>query len=105
MLQMILGLLMTRPPEYIGRYRMIRHKKRSKGRLSHAYDMLITWKSRWKKDGLNSLRDAGGRVLEIRPLLHYTHIQVNTGKIPDEPVFDKNTERQSYFWFLKYYFE
>ncbi|KAK7490882.1 hypothetical protein BaRGS_00017938 [Batillaria attramentaria] len=45
------GLLLTRPPEYIGRYKMVRHTKQT--RSDDGYEMFLGWRSRWMTDGLN----------------------------------------------------
>ena len=44
------GLVLSRPPEAIGRYKMVRHHK--SWQADGGYDLFMTWQSRWQDDGL-----------------------------------------------------
>lgn len=76
------GLKITRPPQQIARYKMIRHKKRQAvdGRIR--YRLLWTGVRRYKIDGLNSLESLKFNLMWIRAEPLYTHIMVDIGKPP-----------------------
>lgn len=99
---MSLGLKLSRPPEYIGRYKMIRHKKAS--RYENGNDVFFTWRSRQFKDGLNSLSPSTYRIVRLRNHSLYTNVSVDL-KIPSQDVLDSRTKgpRESWYWFLRFY--
>lgn len=73
------GLLMTRPIESIGRFKMARHVKAS--RNSDGNDLFLSWRARWPLDGVMQLRPgrelaAAFRVLHRRDHPLYTNITV-----------------------------
>jgi len=97
-----IGLLLTRPPEYIGRYKMIRHAKRQ--REYDGNDMFMTWRARWPTDGLNSIAKTGYQVLEITDSKLFTNITVDVGKAPSQKPDYSHLPRESFIWFLTFYF-
>jgi hypothetical protein len=97
-----IGLLITRPPENIGRYKMIRHAKRQ--RTFDGNELFMTWRSRWKTDGLNSLDSSKYRVVQITNSKMYTNISVDVGKAPEKMPDVSHLKHESYAWFLSFYF-
>ncbi|KAI0240674.1 Beta-1,4-galactosyltransferase 3 [Lamellibrachia satsuma] len=73
------GYVVTRPSNHIGRYKMVRHKKR-KGEAQR-YDLLDLWR-RWPLDGLNSLANYNLTVLAVTEHSLYTNFTVDIGKPP-----------------------
>lgn len=97
------GLLLTRPPEHIGRYKMVRHQKQT--RSDHGNEMFLGWRSRWNTDGLRN--DPFGmnytrKKVEEKPL--YTVITADLGDPPAQMRLGDPNERVSWWWFLKFYF-
>ncbi|XP_062577051.1 beta-1,4-galactosyltransferase 4-like [Saccostrea cucullata] len=64
-----------RPPSTLGRYTMIRHKKRE--RWSKRVEVLNTWKSRMKIDGL---RNVPYKLNKVHAYTYYTKIRIDVGK-------------------------
>ncbi|XP_074650453.1 beta-1,4-galactosyltransferase 3-like [Tubulanus polymorphus] len=93
------GLLITRPPNYIGKYKMIRHNKATRGETSFGYFM--GWRGRWMKDGLNSMKEVGFNIgsRKIEPL--YTNITV---KVTGALTQIESETKESIWWFFKFYF-
>lgn len=97
------GYLLTRPPEHIGRYKMVRHKKES--RSENGYERFLGWRGRWLQDGLHSPKTMTYKVLSKSNDPLYTNITVDL-------LYDKNKEinvaedttKESLWWFLKFYF-
>uniref|UniRef100_K1PRS0 Inversin n=1 Tax=Magallana gigas TaxID=29159 RepID=K1PRS0_MAGGI len=77
------GYLLTRPPEHIGRYKMVRHKKES--RSENGYERFLGWRGRWLQDGLHSPKTMTYKVLSKSNEPLYTNITVDL-------LYDKNKE-------------
>lgn len=91
-----------RPTNQVGRYKMILHGKRSRAinRLnaslssfktiffSFRFELLEYWK-RYKKDGLNSLKDLKYDIISIKNDYLYTKIVVDIGPAVTEIVDKK----------------
>ncbi|XP_005097538.1 beta-1,4-galactosyltransferase 1 [Aplysia californica] len=95
------GLLLTRPPPHIGRFKMVRHAKET--RSEHGNEMFLGWKARWPHDGLNSLNYS---VVHVREKPLYTQILVDIGHPPSsmDVYMTDHSKDVSLWWFLKYYF-
>ncbi|XP_064646117.1 beta-1,4-galactosyltransferase 4-like [Lineus longissimus] len=99
------GIKLTRPPEYIGRYKMVRHSKASKSDSGNNY--LFYWRARWKTDGISSIKSVGYKVLSVSEEPLHTKILVDVGDPPNqEDVMEsvKNQKPESLLWYLKFYF-
>jgi len=74
------GLPITRPPERLGRYTMVKHVKRKP--LAHAVrqKLVHTSQKRYKSDGLNTLKY---EVFRVDSEKLYTRILVDVGDMPD----------------------
>jgi len=74
------SLPITRPPEQLGRYTMVKHVKRKP--LAHAVrqKLVHTSQKRYKYDGLNTLNY---EVFRVDSEKLYTRILVDVGDIPD----------------------
>ncbi|XP_014773202.1 beta-1,4-galactosyltransferase 3 isoform X1 [Octopus bimaculoides] len=96
------GLLLTRPPEYIGRYKMVRHVKDS--RAEHGNELFLSWRSRWSADGLNDHEGMNYTVVARanRPL--YTNITVNIGRSTVPKKQPTNPVQESLWWFFNFYY-
>ncbi|XP_064598049.1 beta-1,4-galactosyltransferase 3-like [Liolophura sinensis] len=94
------GLLLTRPPEHIGRFKMVRHTKAS--RAEHGNELFLGWRGRWYHDGLNGMNYT---VIKQTNLKLYTNVTVNLGP-SDNHMIDptKDTTRETLWWFLKFYY-
>jgi len=76
------GLTVIRPPPCLGRYNMIKHKKREREKhIRKRVALLSGGRARMKCDGLNSLKY---KLVFIEKRSLYTHIMVNVGKPPQE---------------------
>lgn len=94
------GLKLSRPPEHIGRYKMVRHKKA--GRADGGYALFMTWRSRQYKDGLNSLSPAAYHVTRLHEAKLYTNITVDL--IQSQKAWDVGAKKgESFYWFLRFY--
>ncbi|KAK7490885.1 hypothetical protein BaRGS_00017941 [Batillaria attramentaria] len=96
------GLLLTRPPEHIGRYKMVRHVKQT--RSDHGNEMFLGWRSRWMTDGLSDPVGMNYTQVQLQELHLYTHITVNLGDPPSEMRLGNPDEFVSIWWFLRFYF-
>lgn len=96
------GLKLSRPPEYIGRYKMIRHKKAS--RYENGNEVFFTWRSRQFKDGLNSLSPSTYQIVKVHNLTLYTNVSVDL-RLPAQEVLESRTKgpNEGLYWFLKFY--
>lgn len=96
------GLLLTRPPEYIGRYKMVRHIKDS--RAEHGNELFLSWRGRWPHDGLNDSLGMNYTVIARYNQPLYTNITVDVGS--SSLVKDRQTSRvrESLWWFLNFYY-
>ena len=63
------------------------------------YNLFITWRSRWKTDGLNNVADKY-QLVEKQEHKLYTTFLVDVGKPPDEPPIDKNAKPESLIWYV-----
>ncbi|XP_062566610.1 beta-1,4-galactosyltransferase 6-like [Saccostrea cucullata] len=73
-----------RPPNSIARYTMIRHKKRK--RWLKRYEVLNTWKTRLKTDGL---RNVPYKLMSSHIYTYYTKLRIDVG-VPDFPIEEDN---------------
>ncbi|KAH9491534.1 Beta-1,4-galactosyltransferase 1 [Bulinus truncatus] len=98
------GLLLTRPPELIGRYQMVPHKKNS--RSSSGNGMFFGWRRRWPSDGLNDPLGMNYSVIKIEETALYTKVLVDIGHPPpDMNVFMADHSKDiSLWWFLSFYY-
>lgn len=97
------GIFLTRPPEYIGRFKMVRHKKET--RAEHGYGSFLGWRGRWRRDGLNTPQTMNYSVISKHDELLYTNITVDLGPSLGHMVNPADdTTQESTFWFLKFYF-
>lgn len=76
---MYVGLKITRPPENVARYKMIKHTKRKPSDWRKRAKLLYTGTRRFQFDGLNSLQY---KLLSIENNRLCTHILVDIGKPP-----------------------
>ncbi|XP_074662411.1 beta-1,4-galactosyltransferase 4-like [Tubulanus polymorphus] len=76
---MHVGLKITRPANYVARYKMIRHTKRKPSDWRKRTKLLYTATRRRPVDGLNSLRY---KLLFVKEEPLYTHIMLDIGKPP-----------------------
>lgn len=97
-----LGLKISRPPEHIGRYKMIRHKKES--RSDNGYELFLTWRHRHHEDGLNSLSPTSYNLQAVKNESLYTNVSVVL-HMPSPEVLKRRTDgpRESLYWFLRFY--
>lgn len=74
------GLPITRPPERVGRYTMVKHVKRKP--LAHAIRLKLvhTSQKRYRSDGLNTLKY---EVFRVDSEKLFTRILVDVGDMPD----------------------
>lgn len=74
------GLPITRPPERLARYTMVKHVKRKP--LAHAVRLKLvhTSQKRFKADGLNTLKY---EVFRVDAEQLYTRILVDVGDMPE----------------------
>lgn len=70
------GYKITRPPNHIGRYKMIIHRKRQ--RALNRFHLLDYW-TRYKYDGVNSLKNLNYTIKSIENQPLYTNITVDIG--------------------------
>lgn len=98
------GLLLTRPPAHIGRYKMVRHTKET--RSEHGNEMFLGWRTRWPKDGLNDPVGMNYTVREVEEKPLYTKVLVDIGKPPAsmDIYMTDHSKDVSIWWFLKYYY-
>lgn len=96
---LLLGLLLTRPPYHIGRYKMVRHMK--SGRSEHGYTNFLQWRYWWKKDGINSMATIKYKVLSVTKSPLYTNMTIDVGLQPDPPRTD--IPEESFLWFLWFF--
>lgn len=61
-------------------------------------DLFLTWRSRWKTDGLNSLDSSKYSVTSKHDLKLYTNISVDLGPPPLEIPNVSNITKESLFW-------
>ncbi|KAK2171809.1 hypothetical protein NP493_1025g01039 [Ridgeia piscesae] len=94
------GLLLTRPPQYIGRYKMVRHPKQ--WRADNGQDLFLTWRSRWRTDGLSSLDHTLYKVVSKEQKALFTQVTVDIGKPPPHPPIDARMPRESWIWCVFY---
>lgn len=99
---MAAGLKLSRPPEYIGRYKMIRHKKET--RSNDGYELFLHWRHRHHQDGLNSLTPTSYRLIVVKNQPLYTNVTVEL-HLPSREILNQRTEgpRESLYWFLRFY--
>ncbi|KAK6165277.1 hypothetical protein SNE40_022231 [Patella caerulea] len=95
------GLLITRPPESIGRFKMVRHAKLSRGENSN--ELFFGWRGRWPEDGLNDKVGMNYTVLHLTYEPLFTNITVNIGSRP-KTLPNHDSTQESLFWFLKFYY-
>ncbi|CAH1789492.1 unnamed protein product [Owenia fusiformis] len=86
------GLMLTRPPEHIGRFKMVRHLKAD--RSNHGNSYFFTWRSRWKNDGINAIKELNYKVVEKTDLPVFTNISVDIGHPPDEKTWNERNKNQ-----------
>ncbi|KAL5005739.1 hypothetical protein ScPMuIL_016897 [Solemya velum] len=97
------NLLLTRPPEYIGRFKMVRHKKES--RNAHGNDLFFGWRGRWETDGLNSHKTMNYSILTEEEMPLYTQISVDLGPSKNHMINpDDDTTKESLWTILSFYF-
>ncbi|XP_021351790.1 beta-1,4-galactosyltransferase 3-like isoform X2 [Mizuhopecten yessoensis] len=97
------GMLITRPPEHIGMFKAVRHVKEV--RSENGYDAFLGWRGRWMNDGLNSPSTMKYTIIQLTRLPLYTNITVDIGPSEGHRVdINKDTTRESIWWFLKFYF-
>lgn len=97
------GLLLTRPPEHIGRFKMIRHTKAS--RSDNGYTAFLGWRGRWMNDGLNAPSTMNYTVLSTTNMQLYTNVTVDLGPSKGHVIDpEKDTTKESIWWFLSFYF-
>ncbi|CAG5121323.1 unnamed protein product [Candidula unifasciata] len=98
------GLLLTRPPELIGRYQMVPHRKNT--RSSSGNGMFFGWQRRWPTDGLKDPVGMNYSVIRIDETPLYTRILVDIGSPPaDMSVYTQRHEQDiSLWWFLTFYY-
>ena len=60
--------------------------------------MFMTWRDRWKQDGLNSLSHNKYRVVSKVHQPLYTLVAVDIGQPPPKPPIDPQASTQSLYW-------
>jgi len=63
----------------------------------NSYDLLLTWESRWRDDGLSSMDSLGLKVLSRVNHKLYTNITVDVGQPPVKRP-EVTVPYQSFFW-------
>ncbi|XP_071101720.1 beta-1,4-galactosyltransferase 3-like isoform X1 [Haliotis cracherodii] len=97
------GLLLTRPPEHIGRFKMVRHHKAS--RAENGNERFFGWRARWPKDGLNDPVGMNYTVMKTAVEHLYTNITVDIGyPPPDLQTRFESGPKETLLWFLKFYY-
>ncbi|GAB1603081.1 beta-1,4-galactosyltransferase 3 isoform X1 [Argonauta hians] len=96
------GLLLTRPPEYIGRYKMVRHVKDS--RAEHGNELFLSWRSRWLADGLNDNNGMNYNVIARNNTHLYTNISVDIGTKMVPKTSATTRVQESLWWFFNFYY-
>lgn len=66
------GLLLTRPNEIIGRYKMVKHKKAA--RSDSGNSLFMNWRDRWRFDGIRNLAEHKPYTVHS---VEYTDLYVN----------------------------
>ncbi|XP_064629666.1 beta-1,4-galactosyltransferase 4-like [Lineus longissimus] len=74
-----IGLKITRPPDYVARYKMIKHTKRKPSDWRKRAKLLYLSTRRFQVDGLNSLHY---KLIHVKEEPLYTHILADIGKAP-----------------------
>ncbi|KAK6960897.1 Beta-1 4-galactosyltransferase 3 [Biomphalaria glabrata] len=91
------GLLLTRPPPHIGRFKMVRHTKEM--RSEHGYEMFLGWRTRWPQDGLNDPLGMNYTVVDMIQAPLYTKVVVDIGKPPDSmDIYMKDHSKDVSIW-------
>uniref|UniRef100_A0A1I8GXA9 Beta-1,4-galactosyltransferase n=1 Tax=Macrostomum lignano TaxID=282301 RepID=A0A1I8GXA9_9PLAT len=68
------GMLVSRPPLTLGRYKMVRHPKAV--RIEGGYTHFMAWRARHYEDGLNALRKESYTIVSRQAMPLYTNISV-----------------------------
>ncbi|BFZ15665.1 hypothetical protein BsWGS_18704 [Bradybaena similaris] len=98
------GLLLTRPPAHIGRFKMVRHIKQT--RSEHGQEIFLGWRKRWPTDGLNDPVGMNYTVKEVNEGRLYTKVLVDIGKPPAsmDVYLADHSKDVSIWWLLWFYF-
>ncbi|KAK3761737.1 hypothetical protein RRG08_010354 [Elysia crispata] len=98
------GLLLTRPPPHIGRFKMVRHTKATRSESGN--ELFLGWRERWRHDGLNDPVGMNYTVQSVKEFPLYTSIMVAIGQPPPsmEVYMTDRSKDVSLWWFFKYYF-
>ncbi|XP_033761962.1 beta-1,4-galactosyltransferase 3-like [Pecten maximus] len=97
------GLLITRPPEHIGMFKMVRHVKET--RSENGYDGFLGWRGRWMHDGLTNPITMNYTVKHLTQHPLFTNITADIGPSAGHRIdITKDTTRETFWWFLKFYF-
>jgi hypothetical protein len=83
----------VRPPNYVGRYKMILHRKRS--RALNRFQLLDYW-TRFKTDGVSSLKSLNYTVKKIVNSYLYTNVTVDIGPSKFEVVNDNEYKKANF---------
>lgn len=91
------GYKITRPTNKIGRFKMMLHKKRS--RAENRFDLLTYW-TRYKEDGLSSLKNLTYKIVDVTLKKYYTHIMIDIGPSSKEDLAElrEKLKKAKYFF-------
>jgi len=65
-------------------------------------DLFLTWRSRWRTDGLSSLDHTLYKVVSKEQKALFTQVTVDIGKPPPHPPIDARMPRESWIWCVFY---
>ncbi|PAA80808.1 hypothetical protein BOX15_Mlig025572g1, partial [Macrostomum lignano] len=96
------GMLVSRPPLTLGRYKMVRHPKAV--RIESAYSQFRHWRARQFEDGVSSLGSGSYslRLIDRQPLCTRLTVQLNASQHRMLPEWQ--AKPASIWWFLGFYY-
>lgn len=96
------GMLVSRPPPALGRYKMVRHPKAV--RIEGGNEFFMAWRARHYEDGLNALSKSSYSVLNRQALPLYTNISVRLSRKRHQMTPEWLAQTESVWWFLRFYY-
>ncbi|PAA61655.1 hypothetical protein BOX15_Mlig001508g4, partial [Macrostomum lignano] len=96
------GMLVSRPPPTLGRYKMVRHPKAV--RIESGNEYFMAWRARHYEDGLNALSRASYSVLSRQAMPLYTNISVRLSRQRHRITPEWLSNSDSVWWFLRFYY-
>uniref|UniRef100_A0A1I8JEJ7 Beta-1,4-galactosyltransferase n=1 Tax=Macrostomum lignano TaxID=282301 RepID=A0A1I8JEJ7_9PLAT len=96
------GMLVSRPPPALGRYKMVRHPKAV--RIEGGYTHFMAWRARHYEDGLNALRKNSYTIVSRQAMPLYTNISVRLSLSRHQMKQEWLSKTDSVWWFLRFYY-